>query len=379
MYSDFMFMRWATLQRILLSVILAAVSGMQVSYAAEKPTIVVEHSYPNIVDATFVAEYATIPPRDDAMIIDSRPEKAYQNGHIVPAVNIPDRKFDQSLDLLPKDKSALLIYYCGGLKCPLSHNSAFKAEKQGYTNVRVYAAGYPDWLEHGHFPGVGEHYVRDLLESGAVALLVDARPVKKFMEGSVPGAINIPYRTFDQMKGVLPADKGVELIFFCGGYKCPLSPKSAVKARELGYTNVKLFQGGYPLWQETFGAAGGMPVGTSASAAGKEGIISIEKFTRLMREDPDSVYWVDVRDPMEVAVDGTFRTKTAMTIPMDKLEAAISTLPTDKPLVFFCANGILSADAYDVLREKGSKLEAYYLEARVEFFKQPLPKVSPLK
>jgi len=41
---------------------------------------------------------------------------------------------------LPQDKSTLLIFYCGGVECMLSHNSAFKAEKLGYTNIRVYSA-----------------------------------------------------------------------------------------------------------------------------------------------------------------------------------------------------------------------------------------------
>jgi len=369
--------RQLSLFTLFLLVLLAGSTSLLSGNAAYASAPTVKPAYPHIVDAAFVAEYATVPRRKDVSIIDARPARKFEKGHIVPSINIPLRQFDQSIVLLPEDKSTLLIYYCGGYKCPLSHKSAFKAEKLGYTNVKVYAAGYPDWLKHGNIPGVGAKYVRNLISSETLAMVVDARPAKKFRGGSVPTAINIPYRKFDKMKGFLPADKSVELIFFCGGYKCPLSPKSATKAMEMGYTNVKLYQAGYPLWKEMYGASGVAPAQTATTDT--KGSMPIQKFTRLMREEPDSVYWIDVRERSEIAADGTFKTKTAKVIPMDELEAAIPSLPTDKPIVFFCANGVRSADAYDVLKEKGSKLEAYYLEAVVAFGKHDLPKVTAAK
>jgi rhodanese-related sulfurtransferase len=49
------------------------------------------------------------------MIIDSRPYKAkYAKGHIPTAVSIPDSQFAKLTDLLPEDKSTLLIFYCQG-------------------------------------------------------------------------------------------------------------------------------------------------------------------------------------------------------------------------------------------------------------------------
>ena len=121
-------------------------------------------TYGKIVDADFVSQYAVFPKRKDVEIIDARPTRKYDKGHIVPAINIPFSKIDQSTALLPEDKSTLLIYYCGGLKCPLSHKSAFRAEKLGYTNIAVYAAGYPDWLKHGQIPGVSAAYVKKLID-----------------------------------------------------------------------------------------------------------------------------------------------------------------------------------------------------------------------
>ena len=83
------------------------------------------------------------------MIIDSRPAaRQYDPGHIPGAINIPDSQFDKLVDKLPADKATLLLFYCGGLECMLSHNSAFKAEKLGYTNVKV-TGRFLDWKAKG--------------------------------------------------------------------------------------------------------------------------------------------------------------------------------------------------------------------------------------
>jgi rhodanese-related sulfurtransferase len=219
--------------------------------AAAEPVI---KQYGVIVDANYVAEYAVVPARKDVVIIDSRPARKYDKGHIVPAINIPQMKFDKMTHLLPEDKSTLLIYYCGGLKCPLSHKSAFQAEALGYTNIAVYAAGYPDWLAHNNLPGISADKLKKLIDSKADVMIVDARPARKYQKGHVPTAVNIPFSKFDKMKDQLPTDKGKELIYYCGGYKCALSAKSAAKAVEAGYTNVKLFQAGWPAWKAAYGA-----------------------------------------------------------------------------------------------------------------------------
>ena len=69
----------------------------------------------DIVDVAFVKQHVKVPMPANVMVIDSRPKKAkYDNGHIPLAVSIPDSKFDQMAGKLPKDKNALLIFYCGG-------------------------------------------------------------------------------------------------------------------------------------------------------------------------------------------------------------------------------------------------------------------------
>ena len=48
-------------------------------------------------------------------------------------------------------------------------------------------------------------------------VLVDARPAPRFLEGAIATAISIPDPAFDKFKDRLPANKDIQLIFYCGG------------------------------------------------------------------------------------------------------------------------------------------------------------------
>jgi len=78
--------------------------------------------------------------------------------------------------------------------------------------------------------------------------LFDSRPAPRFQEGSIPGAVNLPFPAFDKLVDKLPADKNALLIFFCSGKTCNMSPGSLAKAKKLGYTNAKVFIEGMPGW-----------------------------------------------------------------------------------------------------------------------------------
>jgi len=50
-------------------------------------------------------------------------------------------------------------------------------------------------------------------------VIVDSRPKRpKYDKGHIPTAISLPDSKFDKMKGDLPQDKSIPLIFYCGGY-----------------------------------------------------------------------------------------------------------------------------------------------------------------
>lgn len=337
--------------------------------------------YKHIVEYAAVKPHAELPKdpdgKDYVLLVDSRPAaRRYDNGHIPTAINIPETQFDKLTDKLPKDKAAPIIFYCQGFECDLSHKSAFKAEKLGYTNVKVYAAGQPDWEAHGELVAVSLAYIKKLMDEKADFVLVDARPERTFEKGTIPGAINISDSKFDKLApGMLPADKNKMLVFFCGGLKCDLSSKSATKAKALGYKNVFVFPEGQPAWQAAMGggakpsaaAAAPAPAAPAASGlaieSGKEkGSISVPSFERIMKENPAQIVVIDVRDEKDVK-KGTF--SGAINIPINDLEKKLATLPKDKPVVFTCATGARSGEAYDTVKLLAGDIKAYFLDADV--------------
>ena len=318
--------------------------------------------YTNIIDVNSVKEYAGVPRKKGVMIIDARPKNSrFDIGHIPGAYNIPFRQFDKMAHMLPADKSTLLIYYCGGAKCWLSHKSAYKAEKLGYTNIKVFADGFPDWKINGNLVAVTIPHLKKLIASGYPMMVVDSRPKKrKFAKGHIPGAINIPHRNFDKMSSLLPADKSIPLYFYCSGYKCVLSPKSAAKAMQLGYTNVHIIPEGYPGWTKTIKGTAQPKI----ISGKKEGTITIDSFKHMMGTAPDSIILVDVRDPDEYA-GGTIN--GAINIPMNDFEKEMDNLPKDKNIVFLCSTGARAGEAYDIIKMLGPEVTVYFLDAEIEF------------
>jgi rhodanese-related sulfurtransferase len=95
--------------------------------------------------------------------------------------------------------------------------------------------------------------VQKLVSLGPVKgkyFLFDSRPLPRFQEGAIPGAVNLPYPAFDRLTGKLPADKNALIIFYCAGVNCSMSPGSADKAKKLGYTNLKVYREGIPGWSQ---------------------------------------------------------------------------------------------------------------------------------
>ncbi len=323
--------------------------------------------YPHLVDRAFVEQHAVLPKPDGVMIIDARPARKYDESHIPTAVNIPDLMAEKMTDKLPADKNTLLIYYCGGVECMLSHKSAFKAQALGYTNIKVYAEGDPDWKAAGKMMSIGLAAVKKIVDGSDPALLIDSRPKeRKYDKGHIPTAISIPDLHFDKMKDKLPADKAARIVFYCEGPACKLSDNSAHKAKALGYTNVWTYVGGFPEWKDA-----GLPVSTAAAAAGPaikqgkdSGTISIDSFKEIADQQPDSVLFVDVRDAPEFK-KGSMR--GAVNIPIGELEKRVGELPADKPVIFICSTGGRSGEAHDLVKLLRSEVKSYFLDAELTF------------
>jgi rhodanese-related sulfurtransferase len=82
-------------------------------------------------------------------ILDARSGK-YDDGQRLPGAQQLSADADEAVitKAIP-DKSALVVTYCAGVKCPASKALADRLKKLGYTNVIEYPQGIAGWLEAG--------------------------------------------------------------------------------------------------------------------------------------------------------------------------------------------------------------------------------------
>lgn len=92
---------------------------------------------------------------------------------------------------------------------------------------------------------------QELFESGD-ALFVDARHEFDFEIGHIAGAINIPLAEAElrlNTLGKIPRDKTV--VVYCDGAECNSSFALAVRMRGRGFSDVRVFFGGWNEWQNS--------------------------------------------------------------------------------------------------------------------------------
>jgi rhodanese-related sulfurtransferase len=65
----------------------------------------------------------------------------------------------------------------------------------------------------------------------------------------IPGSHRVPLDTIGHEVSEANASKDEEIIVYCGGPKCPQSLQAAQKLMDLGYTNVKAYEGGLEEWK----------------------------------------------------------------------------------------------------------------------------------
>jgi len=82
------------------------------------------------------------------ILLDANGTDSYKEGHIPGAINFEASKGKLS-KVLPKDKNALIVAYCGGPQCQAYQAAAKAAEKLGYTNVKHLKAGISGWHDAG--------------------------------------------------------------------------------------------------------------------------------------------------------------------------------------------------------------------------------------
>lgn len=327
-----------------------------------------------------------------AVLIDVREEKEYAEGAIPGALSIPLRTLVANLDQIPQDKP--VVAYCAtGYRSALATGILHTL---GYDNVRAFPPSYGAWEaaheEAGDMPvevaeavvsdfeivaavdewlsAIPEGYLavgkvdvfKDILEN-TQPLLIDVRETNEYADGHIPGAINIPMRTLTQNLDKIPADQPV--FIYCGS---GLRSGTALTALGLlGYDNVKAFPPGWRGW-----TAAGEEVSIEATEAeivtpkevDPEMLAAVEEF---LVNIPEGYYGVNSIEKVIEAIDAGAQAidvreasefeqghiPGAPNIPFRELAQNLDSIPTDQPVIVYCASGHRAAVANTALHLMG--------------------------
>ena len=81
-------------------------------------------------------------------VIDVNGSDSFAAGRVPSAVDFQAKSADLA-SVLPADKGALVVAYCGGPSCNAYKQAANKAAALGYTNVKHLSAGISGWKSAG--------------------------------------------------------------------------------------------------------------------------------------------------------------------------------------------------------------------------------------
>ena len=124
---------------------------LALSAAAFLAVTVYAGEYPDITIKVLKSEMAA----KKVTLLDANGTESWEKGHIPGAINFETSESNLA-SVLPKDKNALVVAYCGNPKCKAYQGAAKAAEKLGYKNVKHLSAGIAGWKEAGEKTEAGK-------------------------------------------------------------------------------------------------------------------------------------------------------------------------------------------------------------------------------
>jgi rhodanese-related sulfurtransferase len=77
--------------------------------------------------------------------------------------------------------------------------------------------------------------------------IVDVNGAQSWLRARVPGALHLGV-DFDP--AALPPDLGASIVFYCSNPLCRKAPSAARRAKQLGYSNVRVMSAGITGWTD---------------------------------------------------------------------------------------------------------------------------------
>ena len=245
----------------------------------------------------------------------------------------------------------------------MSPSSAGRAEKLGYTNVKVYHDGIPEWSKK-NFTVLSAQFLKEaFLDKDVPHVLVDVRQPSSAQKGFIKGAVTIPAAEIVANIGKFPPQEKkppIIVVDDTGGRDAQAAAKQLISA---GYTTVTLLNGGMDAW-----VAAKYPIQTGNLASAityvpkaRPGEISIEEFNQIASAIPADSVILDVRNRDEAE---TGMIKGAVLLPEEEILDRLADIPKGKKIIAYCSTGVRAEMAYHKLKDKGYNVR--FLNAKVE-------------
>jgi len=89
--------------------------------------------------------------KKERVILDARHKDVYAQGHLPGALSYSLIEFYENPDKLLSayGKDTALLIYCSSIECTDSHTLAGRLIELKYTDVKVFAGGFRQWVEMG--------------------------------------------------------------------------------------------------------------------------------------------------------------------------------------------------------------------------------------
>jgi rhodanese-related sulfurtransferase len=248
----------------------------------------------------------------------------------------------------------------------MSPNSAGRAEKLGYTNVKVYHEGLPEWTKKNCTVLSAQFLKEAWIDKDIAHILLDVRPAAAAEKGFIKGAVTLPAAEVAvNIAKFPPKDKKPPIILYDqnGGDDAKSAAKALIAA---GYFAVDVVTGGFDAWKAaTYPVEEGKLATTIVYVPKpRPGEISIEEFTKIANNTPADMLILDVRNRDE---GNAGMIKGAKLVPDEEILDRLAEIPKDKKIVTHCSTGIRAEMAYHKLKEKGYNVS--FLNAKVDIDK----------
>jgi rhodanese-related sulfurtransferase len=249
----------------------------------------------------------------------------------------------------------------------MSPASADKAKKLGYTNVKVYRDGMPEWQKL-NYSVLSTQFLKDAwLDKGIPHILLDVRASQDAEKGFIRGAVSLPAKEVGANINRFPAkDMKPPIIIYDhnGGDDAMAAAKALVSA---GYNKVSIITGGFDSWKSAnYPIESGNPAMNIVYVPKpRPGEISIEDFKKMAISTPADTLILDVRNKEE---SDAGMIKGAKLFPDGDILDRLAEIPKNKQLITHCSTGVRAEMAYHKLKEKGYYVK--FLNAKIDIDKE---------